>query len=546
MRHHLIQAAVTTILVTASACGGSDAAEQPPTGTGGGGDAPPCGSVASEPGLVNTEQGPVRGKLDGDVWGYQGIPYAAPPVAELRFRPPTAPACHDGILEANAFGPMCPQVGRDDEGAVIARGDEDCLTLNIWAPENADQRQVLLFIHGGGNVQGSANWEPFPGLSLYHGKDLAEATGAVVVTINYRLGVLGYLKDAALAAESEHGVSGNYGILDQIQALTWVRDNIAGFGGDPERVTIFGQSGGAVDVCVLLASPLAAGLFHGAIMQSGACVSEADSSIDAVSQDAIAALGCEGAPDVAACLRDVPAEDVILSFPLDPETAGSRPDMQAHVDGWVLEATPLETIANEQHHAVPTIVGVNGDETGLGAPQMDQASFEATVLQLAKGSQALASAILDAYPVADYGGSYRDAWIALSSDMQFVCPSREAASTLAAHQQEPVYRYHFTRGFTSPQLASAGAFHGIELFFIFDKLGWGSHKAPEEETALASDVGAYWSAFAGGNLGDVGPVAWPTYDQKTHDYLVLDVPVQAASGGIRTAQCDFWASLGGL
>src|SRR5262249_30846164 len=183
---------------------------------------------------------------DGAVYAWKGIPYAAPPTDDLRWRPPTAPACWTDEKMTIAFGPMCPQL--DGIGQVV--GDEDCLTLNVWAPPAATAAPVLVFIHGGGNLTGTVS-DP-----LYDGAQLAAQTGALVVTLEYRLGALGFFANPSLDVESAANVSGNYGILDQIAALAWVQANIAGFGGAPDRVLLFGESAGAQDTLVHVASPL--------------------------------------------------------------------------------------------------------------------------------------------------------------------------------------------------------------------------------------------------------------------------------------------------
>lgn len=369
-----------------------------------------------------------------------------------------------------------------------------------------------------------------------------------MVTINYRLGLFGYLTHDSLAAESDESVSGNYGILDQLAALKWVQQNIAGFGGDPDRVTIFGESGGAVDVCVLLTSPLASGLFHGAIMQSGACVASTKEAIESVSNDAIAALSCDSASDVAACLRDTSMKDMIEMYPVGPgagtHAAEGRPETQAHVDGHVLPMLPEEAIASGSHNHLPTIIGVNANENGLGVPAMDQAAFDAAVLAYAGGNQTLANLVKQEYTVDEYG-TYRDAYVQMTSDATFVCPSGRAADLLAANQTEAVYRYHFRRAFLngSPAYSTPGAFHGIELFFVFNHLGIVGYTAAPEEEQLALETGSYWADFARGALASSSPMAWPPYTTADRAYLVLDAPISTELGGINSDKCDFWKSL---
>ncbi len=219
--------------------------------------------------VVATAEGPVRGVRGTGATAWLGVPYAAAPVGALRWRAPQPAPARAGVLEAAAAGPACPQIDRPllqpDAGG--RKGEEDCLTLNVWAPNDvAGPAPVMVWIHGGGFIQGSG------GEAIYDGARLAAGQGVVVVSLNYRLGALGFLVHPAFVGEhDDHPSAGNWGLLDQLAALRWVRANIGGFGGDPERVTIFGESAGGVSVCSLLASPLAAGLVAGAVMQSGSC-----------------------------------------------------------------------------------------------------------------------------------------------------------------------------------------------------------------------------------------------------------------------------------
>ena len=218
---------------------------------------------------MEIQSGKIQGQLNGNVYEFLGIPFAHPPVEGLRWKAPVFPGAWEGIKNTTEFAPLCPQktFEQGDTTATI-QGDEDCLYLNIWTPTLDDNElPVMVFIHGGGNQQGGAS-QKVAGIYLYEGKNLAERGDVVVVTIQYRLGPLGFLVHPGLESESENGVSGNYAILDQILALKWVQNNISKFGGNPSNVTIFGESAGGVDVGDLLVSPLAEGLFHRAIIQS--------------------------------------------------------------------------------------------------------------------------------------------------------------------------------------------------------------------------------------------------------------------------------------
>jgi para-nitrobenzyl esterase len=516
------------------ACGGDD--DAPPGTDAAPPDTPDAGCAAAgatpEPGLVITSHGPVRGVADGATWAFRGIPYAQPPTDARRFAPPEPLGCFPGAPAAFAatdFGARCPQ--RDADGVVV--GAEDCLTLNVWVPQApaAVPRPVMVFIHGGGNVQGSSA-EP-----VYDGDELATSGGVVVITINYRLGALGFLAHPALAAERPEGVSGNWGILDQIAALAWVRDEIAAFGGDPARVTIFGESAGARDVCVLLASPRAAGLFHGAIMQSGGCTDPTEGEAESFGAEWAAAAGCAGAADLPACLRGLDLAEVMATLPQEASVLSGN-DYQPNVDGAVLPEPPIDAIAAGRHNAVPFMVGANADETGRYAPAIT------TEMQYQQAVQAmfplLYMQVLAQYPAAAYP-TPRRALVALTSDARFICPSREVARAGAAAPTPPVWRYFFTHPATP-----LGAVHGIELVYVFGTFESIAGDTPSAaDLALATALQGYWTRFAatGDPNGDGAPV-WPAYDGAGGADPFLDLAATPVAGdGVRTAQCDFWEAL---
>src|SRR5687768_8703879 len=287
---------------------------------------------------VMTTSGLVRGAPDQATLAYKRVPFAAPPIGEHRYAPPQPPACAEGEIDATALGPACPQL---DDGTFV--GDEDCLHVNIWAPASAasSPRPVMFWIHGGGNSIGSAVYP------IYDGRRLAEAGDVIVVSTNYRLGQLGFL---ALGTEG----AGVYGLLDQIAALAWVRDNISAFGGDPQNVTIFGESAGARNVCSLVASPAARGLFHRALMASGGCKAlPTRARAEQVAADLAAEVGCT-AGDVAACLRALPAETLVRALAPDVSALASSP-FQPMIDGVVQAAQPQDVIAAGGHAHVPFI-----------------------------------------------------------------------------------------------------------------------------------------------------------------------------------------------
>ena len=503
---------------------------------------PRCPSdIAADPasGLVLTTEGIAQGETAGATLRFRALPFAAPPIGSLRWQPPAPPACQepDRIHLRQTYGPACPQL---EDGQVI--GDEDCLANNIWTPRAAltdgRPRPVLFFIHGGGNTQGSAT-VGVAGDLLYDGQPLAERFDVVVVVTQYRLGALGWLAHPALADAA--GNQGNLGIRDLIAALGWVQQNISAFGGDPARVTIFGESAGGRNVCTLLASPLAAGLFHGAIMQSGGCLQPSAAEVRAVSDEIIEATGCHQSDDIAACLRALTPAQIIEARPPITDVAGRSDPLQAFADGDVLLDDPEAVIARGEHNDVPFIAGANADETSLSVPPIaTEAAYEAA-LRAMLGP--LTPQVLALYPTAEYD-SPQAAYVQVTTDAKFVCGARRAARLAAAGGQAPVYLYHFTQNLSrAPRLSVAGAYHGIELFFVWQRMELAGYRPTPEETALAQAIGGYWTRFAASgdpSDGRGADPAWPVYATETDEALVLDGDGIRVEAGIRAAKCDFW------
>ena len=361
---------------------------------------PPAAAAGGD--TVAVDGGRIAGASagDGGVWRYAGVPYAAPPVGALRWRPPQPVEPWTDVREADQLPPGCPQptlpVPPDAEpffGPGATRLEEDCLYLNVWSAAGPDERaQVMVWIHGGGLFVGDGSEVAYDGAALAR-------RGVVVVTINYRLGALGYLAHPLLREESAHGASGNYGLLDQIEALRWVQRNIAAFGGDPDRVTIFGESAGSWSVNYLMATPLAAGLFAGAIGQSGGGFSPLAglAASDAAEADGMrfaeALLGAKAAVSLDA-LRAAAVVDVLAA-------GGAAP--RANLDGWALPASLYDIFAAGRQHDVPVIVGANADEaTALSALGGDpETTTVEQYREWARGEYGeLADAYLAAYPAA--------------------------------------------------------------------------------------------------------------------------------------------------
>jgi para-nitrobenzyl esterase len=513
-------------------CSGSGSGETgSPGGSGAGGTQ--CGSSPAVvgPEIAITDRGPLRGTIDGDVVSHLGIPFARPPIAERRWRPPEQRDCWTEIRDATAHGSACMQIGGD--GAI--KGSEDCLTVDVYAPIDAVGLPVLFYIHGGDNILGS-NTE-------YDGRELARRGKAVVVVTNYRLNVFGWLAHPSFANEDNRGSSGNYALLDQIEALRWTQTNIAHFGGDPRRVLVFGQSAGATNTCSLIASPLASGLFSGALMQSGNCFSMSAQTVADTAKQTSDALGCTGATDVAACMRDKPAESVVLVPGAGTSDLSVKSDFNPSVDGVVLPKPQAEALALGSHNHVPLVIGTTADEYAnvleyfVTKPIVTVEDYEQAIAQLFGVG---ATTVLAVYPAADYP-TPRDAMVAVFGDLAQHCPSRRAARSVAKSQDEPVRRFLFSYGFESGPLAAFGAAHGHDVAFF-----WHDFSAPgptPSEQKLSDAMIRYLVQFAARgdpNTPELPP--WPQNDTASEPYLVLDEPISQGSG-FRDAQCDFWDSL---
>ncbi|MBM4269707.1 MAG: carboxylesterase family protein [Deltaproteobacteria bacterium] len=481
--------------------------------------------------LVRLADGLVQGTVQGGARRFLGIPFAAPPVGSLRFRPPTPAIPWQGVREANAFGPACAQTS----SIITPRSEnEDCLYLNVWTPDPAPSRPlpVMVWIHGGGNNNGSAN-DPVPlglGGLFYDGRQLAETRDVVVVSINYRVNLFGFFPHSSLAAEDRGDPhSGNQGLLDQQQALRWVRDNVAAFGGDPGNVTIFGESAGAFNVCFHVASPGSRGLFHRAISQSGGCTTYLPTAAEAEarSQAVIDAVGCGGASDVPACLRDVPVARLL-------DYAGESGPI---VDGRVLPAQPRALFARGDVEKVPWILGSNSDEGTfflLGTPKV---TTEAEYLASLRGFFGdRAPAVAEVYPASAYPEP-QDALARAYGDFLLVCSTQDSARR-AADAGMPVYLYNFSRPIPLAELAPLDlrATHGAEVAYVF-----GSVPPPTEEDArLSSAMQGYWTRFArGGDPNGGGATPWPLYDPTADPRLDFDVEIGLVSG-FRERECRFW------
>ncbi len=476
--------------------------------------------------VVSTDRGPLAGKdLDGGVRAFLGVPFAAPPVGALRWRPPAEAPSWTAPRDATAVGPACPQLTAPS----YARTDENCLTLNVWTPSSGAQaKPVLVWIPGGGFVEGSG------GYRLYDGARLAAREDAVVVTINYRVGALGFMAHPELAHELGRTASPSYGLLDQRAALTWIQRNVRGFGGDPKNVTIFGESAGAFSVCAHLAMPASRGLFARAIMESGACADTlyvGPREAEAQGKKVAEALGCADMK----CLRARSVEAVLRALPLKrglilPPGVWWGPV----VDGIELPAVPLTALRAGGGANVPLIVGWNRDEGSLHT-----ISFPSVTLQERDAFVRDAFGEAAVAPVAErYAGvNLKESLGNVITEGAFVCESRRAARALAAHGS-PVYLYELRHTLESPRFHPLGATHQVDLWFVFGNEEAGIALAPSE-LPLSHTIMDAWGRFA--RTGDPnGPgLFWPRYTAERDELVLLDSTPAVASGS-KSEVCAFW------
>jgi para-nitrobenzyl esterase len=468
---------------------------------------------------------------------FNGIPFAAPPVGELRWRPPQPAAPWAGVRDATTPGSSCPQ-GPGLGG--IPSKNEDCLYLNVTTPRSAARRggrlPVLVFIHGGGFTTGSG--------STYDARAMAARGGVVVVTVNYRLGVFGFLAHPAL--DGPRLTSGQFGLEDQRAALRWVRRNAAAFGGDPRNVTVSGESAGAMSVCAQLASPAAAGLFQRAVIQSGPCgftgIFPPLRSAEQAGTALAAGLGCVDPHQAAACLRAVPV-DTLLERGADDGLRWAPP-----AGGPELPLAPQQAFRTGRFNRVPVVVGTNRDEERLFVGgEFDGAGHPVTAEQypklLAESYGAAAAAVLAHYPLADYP-TPSVALAAVRTDDQWACAALRDDHLLAT--RTPTYAYEFADRDAPPYLPvpgfPMGAFHAAELQYLYT-LPLPLNPA---QRALSDQMIGYWTRFAAvGRPGAVGAPEWPRFRPSSDQVLALapgaggTAPVSLA----REHQCAFWAGI---
>lgn len=512
--------------------------------------------VGEPPLVVQTEDGAVRGALAEGYRLFQGIPFAAPPVGDLRFRPPAPVEPWNGVRDATEPGSPCPQPQFPDLGT-IASTDEDCLFLNVTTPAGLAGRRgdlpVMVWIHGGYFILGAG--------SDYDARTLAVDGDVVVVTVNYRLGPLGFLAQQDLSAQNGDVASGSAALLDQQAALRWVQRNIAAFGGDPDTVTVAGESAGAASVCAQLTSPTARGLFDRAIAQSFSCTARYEdlATAEARGDQVAAAVGCAGGIDVAACLREVGVEELLRAW------LGALPEGGAFVvGGSALPVQPADAIATGEYARVPILHGNNRDENTLftpdtplvstGAPPSPTLTAEEYAAELTARHGDRAEEVLARYPADAYPSPLR-ALAAVYSDagpptVLSTCAHVDAYAALSAAPGRPrVYAYQFRDRTASPLIDlpfpdyPEDASHGAELPYLFPGL-FGAPLTPEQQELSATMV-RYWTTFAAtGDPNDPGVPRWHRH-RSSGDVQGLDLASAGGVGPVDVAtesNCAFWTS----
>lgn len=507
-------------------------------------------SAATAP-AVAVAQGTVSGSVSEGVRRYQGIRYAAAPIGPWRWQAPRPAPAWSGVLDGSQPGAKCPQAG--DLLSTESR-DEDCLFVNVTVPDDIGSARlpVMVYLHGGGYANGSG--------ATMDMSVLARKGRTVVVTLNYRLGAWGSL---ALPGLQSEGPALNFGLQDQQAALRWVRDNIAAFGGDTGRITLFGESAGGSSVCLHLLSPQSAGLFHRAISESGPCttlVSSARARLEAASQNLATALNCPaglGAEAQLGCLRSRPAADINKLTAWDRNVIGGAPVWIPVVDGITVPDTPAALLQQGRVHRVPVIFGSNRNEGRLFvfysfhinklAP-VTVTQYEAALSTEARGSATLRNTLADTYSASNYGGRDK-ALAALITDEYFACSAYADIQALSRYM--PAWAYEFDApvpGSGIDPYMDMGAYHGADMSYVFQT------KVPlmplylpfsSSQQSLADQMTAYWARFAAtGDPNDPSMPAWPRVQvpgTMLQRLAVKDVRTISGSGFEADHRCAVWS-----
>jgi para-nitrobenzyl esterase len=494
--------------------------------------------------IVITKFGLIKGNNNGDVLEFLGVPFAKPPLDSLRWKPPQDPDNWNDTLLCQSFKPGCIQKDfQQGSTSYTVKGSEDCLYLNIWTPDPTASLPVMVFIHGGGNQQGAAA-DTSGGTEIYNGKNLSSRGNVVVVTIDYRLGPFGFLVNPGLETENNKHISGNYALMDQIKALQWVHNNISFFGGDTSRVMIFGESAGGLDIGDLLLSPLAAGLFQRACIESAVPSVAAYDSAKAYGiqfVDQFISTGSDS--EKISYMRSLPADSLIKYITNALAGGIVRSPWRPVIDNYVITGTPQQVFTSGNFNKVPLLIGSNADEMSLSAPQTVY-PFMVTALIKNSVPPSDTSEGLTLYPPGSTNSEARDSYVQILTDAQFTATVRRTARWVGDNQTQPVWRYFLTYT-QSGILSSAGSYHGIELFYVFNNwenapLGTGPLFTAQDDS-MQMNMLAYWVNFAAtGNPNGQALVQWPQYVSSTDPYLEMNATPIGTQIGVRTVKCDFW------
>ena len=495
--------------------------------------------------IASTTCGQLQGEDLGGVIAFKGVPFAAPPTGELRFRAPEPPAPWQGVRDATKFGPGSLQA--DSPAAqmlaiTVPETDEDCLYLNVWTPSLEGKRPVLVWIHGGAFVIGAGSQES------YNGEALARRGDVVVVTINYRLGVFGFLHGNSIEGSTLDS-TGNEAILDQVAALRWVRDEIASFGGDPDNVTVFGESAGSISIAALLGMPAAKGLFRRAILESGSA-NLLSSSAAAASVTKLILDHFQLAPAEAHRLREKTAAELLAAQnEATPRTGGVS--YSPVIDGVVIPRSPFEAIADGETQGIEILIGTTADEMKLFAfmePdvfQLDEAGLlgRADALTGGRGAEAVETYRAARQQRGEPATPF-EVYTAIATDATFRVAAMKLAEIQASHTPA-VYAYRFTH--TSPLAGGIlGACHAIDLPFVFGTYDLPAMKAlvgeSAEVVALSERVMDAWIAFARtGSPSHEGLPAWPTYEASRRATMLLGPECKVVDAP-NEAERAFWSA----
>jgi para-nitrobenzyl esterase len=467
-----------------------------------------------------TEFGTLSGMRENGLSIYKGIPFATPPVGALRWRAPVPVAAWSGVRKADTFAPACMQEGVSMPGEAPPVVSEDCLYLNIWTPAKSAQERlpVIVWIYGGGFINGSAS------MPLYWGDQLAHK-GVIVVTIAYRLGPLGFLALPELTSESPHHSSGNYGLMDQIAALEWIHRNIAGFGGNPNNVTIAGQSAGSMSVSVLMASPRAKGLFQRAIGESGGLFEPLQLApkylLANAEQDGEKYAASLGATSLQQ-LRQLPAKLL---------TGNANGIVHPVIEPYVLPVSPYESFASGKQNDVPLLLGSNMEEARalVDASHVTAATFDS---DLANSWGALPAPLVAAYPYKT-DAEAKLARLGLERDLRFGWDMWAWARLQADTGKSSVYYYSFRQQPPFPAdsiYAGWGASHYVELWYVFDHLNQQPWHWTAVDRRVADEMSSYWVNFAkSGNPNGSGLPQWPAFTNVDSKVLSIGDPITVGS-----------------